>query len=427
MRRVAAVMILIAGILNVATVPANAGIADCVSMGYPSVSSTSTSIRVSVTISVNCSKSLLGTGGGPQYSIEGEGSFSSSCSGPYSLAPGTRGTVSCTINTGSSTGSSRFGATSSTLKIWFAYDFSTKFVNFSHTPIPGKSSTRGSAGVSAGGSAGGSAGVSTTLDCTQAPNTPVLIWLQLSDGIAFSASASSMGGRPTYLHYAFSYFDISKNSWDAWSSWTSNSGSSIISYKASTVKDKTKIAFAVYASNSCGSSRQARESTDEKGLFLIPAFDPKNSDVAAEIADALSASLDAINAAKIVISQFSSERTKCVASYKKLDISSLTKFSDFCLKLDNQYSSLYQKIYSFDNSKFITRDQADSGINTANAFAEEADILVVQIKDITSILVSASQKASASKKITITCVKGKLTNKVTAINPKCPTGYKVRK
>jgi hypothetical protein len=29
-----------------------------------------------------------------------------------------------------------------------------------------------------------------------------------------------------------------------------------------------------------------------------------------------------------------------------------------------------------------------------------------------------------AKKTTITCVKGKLTKKVTAVNPKCPTGYK---
>ncbi len=36
----------------------------------------------------------------------------------------------------------------------------------------------------------------------------------------------------------------------------------------------------------------------------------------------------------------------------------------------------------------------------------------------------AAQKASALKKTTITCVKGKLTKKVTAVNPKCPAGYK---
>ncbi len=32
-----------------------------------------------------------------------------------------------------------------------------------------------------------------------------------------------------------------------------------------------------------------------------------------------------------------------------------------------------------------------------------------------------------SKKVTITCVKGKITKKVTAVKPKCPTGYKVKK
>jgi hypothetical protein len=36
----------------------------------------------------------------------------------------------------------------------------------------------------------------------------------------------------------------------------------------------------------------------------------------------------------------------------------------------------------------------------------------------------AAAKAVAAKKITITCVKGKLTKKVTAVNPKCPKGYK---
>ena len=36
-------------------------------------------------------------------------------------------------------------------------------------------------------------------------------------------------------------------------------------------------------------------------------------------------------------------------------------------------------------------------------------------------------RAAAAKKTTITCVKGKLTKKVTAVKPKCPSGYKVKK
>lgn len=39
----------------------------------------------------------------------------------------------------------------------------------------------------------------------------------------------------------------------------------------------------------------------------------------------------------------------------------------------------------------------------------------------------AAAKPAASRKSTITCVKGKLTKKVSGIKPKCPTGYKVKR
>jgi len=39
----------------------------------------------------------------------------------------------------------------------------------------------------------------------------------------------------------------------------------------------------------------------------------------------------------------------------------------------------------------------------------------------------AAAKAAAIKKTTIVCTKGKLTKKVTAVKPKCPAGYKVKK
>ena len=39
----------------------------------------------------------------------------------------------------------------------------------------------------------------------------------------------------------------------------------------------------------------------------------------------------------------------------------------------------------------------------------------------------AELKTTLTKRTTITCVKGKLTKKVTAVKPKCPSGYKVKK
>jgi hypothetical protein len=39
----------------------------------------------------------------------------------------------------------------------------------------------------------------------------------------------------------------------------------------------------------------------------------------------------------------------------------------------------------------------------------------------------ADAKAAAAKKTTITCLKGKISKKVTGLKPKCPTGYRVKK
>ncbi len=415
MKRFGLVLILIVALFPTQSVPANAGVADCLTFGYPTVYSSSSSISVSVSVRVNCTKEQIGSARGAVLSIVEEGSFGPTCSGLYSLTPGGNQTISCSIPLTGGFASVRSGAMSSTIKVWFAWDFSTRFITFQHTAIPRKSST------------GGSTGGSTAIACTSAPNKPVLIWLQQPDGISFSSSASSLGDKPTALYYSFTYFDEVKNSWDAWSSWISGSASGTISYKAVVGKNKIKIAFAVYAVNGCGSSGQARESTDEKGLYLTPAIEAKVNDIAAEIADAQAASATAIKAAKIAIAQFSTERAKCVDSYSKMDVDTLSKFSSYCLKLDNEYAALYQKIYALNSSPSETTDQANNNTDTANAYAENADSLVAQMQDITESLIAATLAALRPKKTTITCVKGKLTQKVTALKPKCPSGYKVKK
>ena len=57
---------------------------------------------------------------------------------------------------------------------------------------------------------------------------------------------------------------------------------------------------------------------------------------------------------------------------------------------------------------------ADKAAADAKAIADKAAADAKAIAD----------KAAAPKKKTITCIKGKLTKKVTALNPKCPSGYK---
>ena len=72
----------------------------------------------------------------------------------------------------------------------------------------------------------------------------------------------------------------------------------------------------------------------------------------------------------------------------------------------------------------------------AEEAALKAETSLSETKNLTSELISkleteikgANQTIaileSASKATTITCTKGKLTKKITAVNPKCPTGYK---
>ena len=56
-----------------------------------------------------------------------------------------------------------------------------------------------------------------------------------------------------------------------------------------------------------------------------------------------------------------------------------------------------------------------------------ADKINADAKAEAARILAAAKAAAAKKKTTITCVKGKLTKKVTAVKPKCPAGYKVKK
>ena len=58
--------------------------------------------------------------------------------------------------------------------------------------------------------------------------------------------------------------------------------------------------------------------------------------------------------------------------------------------------------------------------------AEANAVAVLKTKQ-EAVAKAAATKAAATKKTTITCIKGKLTKKVTAVKPKCPGGYKLKK
>jgi hypothetical protein len=64
---------------------------------------------------------------------------------------------------------------------------------------------------------------------------------------------------------------------------------------------------------------------------------------------------------------------------------------------------------------------------SANGFTFSEKTLQVKFsQDVPAPVATPSQSAAptAAKKTSITCVKGKTSKKVTAVNPKCPNGYR---
>ena len=72
-----------------------------------------------------------------------------------------------------------------------------------------------------------------------------------------------------------------------------------------------------------------------------------------------------------------------------------------------------------------TKQEADAKVAAEKAAADLKAKKAAEAKAAAAkILAAAKAKAAAAKKTTITCVKGKLTKKVTAVKPVCPKGYK---
>ena len=122
------------------TAPKN--LADCIEFSNSRSSAGSTSITLEVDLYSICSK-VVREYENPVYEMVEEDSLLniSSCTGPLIKSAGTLGrmylgTIKCNLRINQVLGSARTGSTSTTIKIWFAWDFSTKRVSVTHTAIP---------------------------------------------------------------------------------------------------------------------------------------------------------------------------------------------------------------------------------------------------------------------------------------------------
>ena len=96
-----------------------------------------------------------------------------------------------------------------------------------------------------------------------------------------------------------------------------------------------------------------------------------------------------------------------------------------------QYKSVFDQALSLATELNKKEQAADELRAKQEAEAKAAEELrAKQEAEAAAVLkakLEADARAAAAKKTTITCIKGKLSKKVTAIKPKCPPGYKVKK
>jgi hypothetical protein len=71
----------------------------------------------------------------------------------------------------------------------------------------------------------------------------------------------------------------------------------------------------------------------------------------------------------------------------------------------------------------IERIQSQVPVITSEFIFTE-DVLTQLLETRKGVAVLVTRIIASPKNFTITCIKGKLTKKVTAVNPKCPAGYK---
>ena len=119
-------------------------VAQCFELKYPDSYLSSNTLTLSANVYALCDKTSLGRGDGqkPIYSLVEQLDLNlSGCPGPaitQLAGNGLLGKVTCTIRVGDSPlASSRIGASSTTIKAWLAWDFSSKTVTVNHSPIPG--------------------------------------------------------------------------------------------------------------------------------------------------------------------------------------------------------------------------------------------------------------------------------------------------
>ena len=313
--------------------------------------------------------------------------------------------------------------------------------------------------------------------CSSIPDKPLVTFKSDVSGIDFTVSPATSGCPATTLSFSYAYYNGSSKFWENWSKWAvgSNAGKSF-SFKIPSVVGKTRVAFAVTASNKSGTSASTRENQAGNGIefqvasresvferdvtagvnskigslqlkirhpqnvecevFSVSYSDNCRFEVKYDLATDVIESKDRPGGVTQVIeldivdekgtkigslsygifnysySKLSENKNKYNWASAKVKTETRAKFKlkpdGFCDKLCREISSQEFLLTP------LSQEEANRRKAAADAKAKQ------DLED-----VARSEAAQlAAKKLTITCVKGKQTKKVTGDPPSCPAGFK---
>jgi len=252
------------------------------------------------------------------------------------------------------------------------------------------------------------------------------------------------------------------------------------------VQGKTKIAFSVYALNDCGASEEARESEDKKGIALVAQIQDTITgipypEVKFRVGQERPLSYFAISKLMLTLSAQSTSLTVCEIKNNSIirllssgdcnlvytsvadglntaapnanislkvypskveqiipgiELKDSYSLSDSQIELSLissaglviEFESRTESVCSIVGNRILLRSNGqcvfwatqggDENINSAIF-----KIFTFWVKDVQIPAPQPGAAVTVAKK-TITCIRGKLNKKVTALNPKCPAGYK---
>ena len=316
--------------------------------------------------------------------------------------------------------------------------------------------------------------------CNTAPEKPILDVTWTLSGVSFKVKASTLGDKISYLNWSYNLFNSNSKAWESWSVWVRESPLAPFTQEFAPKSGYSRIAFSVYASNSCGNSEESREVTTNSGVLLAPLIvdqfitHPINTPEASTWISVFQF-ISSKNGLDLVVASSTPEvctvvndqiffitAGSCKLTSKSTSNSNIQKPEDLISEIlvskngaaqaaaDAKTKAEAKAVADKASADKASADKASADKAAADKASADkaaadkaaadkaaadkaiADLLAqqkaiadlfAQQKAIVDLL--SQQKAAASKKpTTITCVKGKVTKTVTAVNPKCPSGYK---